>query len=344
MNHEHYIKRCLQISKLGIGTTRPNPSVGAVLVVDDRIIGEGFTSPYGGNHAEVNAISAVKDPTLLATATMYVTLEPCSHFGKTPPCADLIIKNEIKKVVIGCLDSNVLVAGKGIERLQNAGCEVIVGVLEKECKAHHRRFFTFQIKNRPFIILKWAQTLDAYIAPKNRVTQTPVWITNEVSRQLVHKWRSEEQSILVGTTTVLDDNPGLDVRHWKGEDSVRIVIDKELKIPANLKVYDGSVKTIFINETRTYAKGTIFFEKINFSEPIAIQICAVLFKHKIQSLIVEGGTKTIQTFIDENLWDEAKVFYGKVHFNDGVNAPKLDVIPTKEENIKDDILKTYLND
>ena len=344
MNHEHYIKRCLQISKLGIGTTRPNPSVGAVLVVDDRIIGEGFTSPYGGNHAEVNAISAVKDPTLLATATMYVTLEPCSHFGKTPPCADLIIKNEIKKVVIGCLDSNVLVAGKGIERLQNAGCEVIVGVLEKECKAHHRRFFTFQIKKRPFIILKWAQTLDAYIAPKNRVTQTPVWITNEVSRQLVHKWRSEEQSILVGTTTVLDDNPGLDVRHWKGEDPVRIVIDKELKIPANLKVYDGSVKTIFINETRTYAKGTIFFEKINFSEPIAIQICAVLFKHKIQSLIVEGGTKTIQTFIDENLWDEARVFSGEVHFNDGVNAPKLDVIPTKEENIKDDILKTYLND
>ena len=344
MNHEHYIKRCLEISKLGIGTTRPNPSVGAVLVVDDRIIGEGFTSPYGGNHAEVNAISAVKDQTLLAIATMYVTLEPCSHFGKTPPCADLIIKSEIKKVVIGCIDSNVLVAGKGIERLQNAGCEVIVGVLEKECKAHHKRFFTFQTKKRPFIILKWAQTLDAYVAPKNRAIQAPVWITNEASRQLVHKWRCEEQAILVGTTTVLDDNPGLDVRYWKGEDPVRIVIDKELKIPTNLKVYDGSVKTIFINESSTYVKGTIFFEKINFSKPIAIQICEVLFKHKIQSLIVEGGTKTIQTFIDENLWDEARVFSGEVHFNDGVNAPKFDVIPTKEENIKGDILKTYLND
>jgi len=344
LNHEHYIKRCLEISKLGIGTTRPNPSVGAVLVVDDRIIGEGFTSPYGGNHAEVNAISAVKDQTLLAIATMYVTLEPCSHFGKTPPCADLIIKSEIKKVVIGCIDSNVLVAGKGIERLQNAGCEVIVGVLEKECKAHHRRFFTFQTKKRPFIILKWAQTLDAYVAPKNRAIQAPVWITNEASRQLVHKWRCEEQAILVGTTTVLDDNPGLDVRYWKGEDPVRIVIDKELKIPANLKVYDGSVKTIFINESSTYVKGTIFFEKINFSKPIAIQICEVLFKHNIQSLIVEGGTKTIQTFIDENLWDEARVFSGEVHFNDGVNAPKFDVIPTKEENIKGDILKTYLND
>ena len=255
MNHEHYIKRCLEISKLGIGTTRPNPSVGAVLVVDDRIIGEGFTSPYGGNHAEVNAISTVRDSSLLATATMYVTLEPCSHFGKTPPCADLIIKSEIKKVVIGCIDSNVLVAGKGVERLQNAGCEVIVGVLEKECKAHHKRFFTFQTKKRPFIILKWAQTLDAYVAPKNRAIQAPVWITNEASRQLVHKWRSEEQAILVGTTTVLDDNPGLDIRYWKGEDPVRIIIDKELKIPANLKVYDGSVKTIFINERSTSVKG-----------------------------------------------------------------------------------------
>ena len=344
MNHEHYIKRCLEISKLGIGTTRPNPSVGAVLVVDDRIIGEGFTSPYGGNHAEVNAISTVRDSSLLATATMYVTLEPCSHFGKTPPCADLIIKSEIKKVVIGCIDSNVLVAGKGVERLQNAGCEVIVGVLEKECKAHHKRFFTFQTKKRPFIILKWAQTLDAYVAPKNRAIQAPVWITNEASRQLVHKWRSEEQAILVGTTTVLDDNPRLDVRYWKGEDPVRIIIDKELKIPANLKVYDGSVKTIFINESSTSVKGAIFFEKINFSKPIAIQICEVLFKHKIQSLIVEGGTKTIQTFIDENLWDEARVFSGEVHFNDGVNAPKFDVIPTNKENIKGDILKTYLND
>ena len=344
MNHEHYIKRCLEISKLGIGTTRPNPSVGAVLVVDDRIIGEGFTSPYGGNHAEVNAISTVRDSSLLATATMYVTLEPCSHFGKTPPCADLIIKSEIKKVVIGCIDSNVLVAGKGVERLQNAGCEVIVGVLEKECKAHHKRFFTFQTQKRPFIILKWAQTLDAFIAPKKRATQAPVWITKEVSRQLVHKWRSEEQAILVGTTTVLDDNPGLDARYWNGENPVRIIIDKELKISTNLKVYDGSVKTIFINGRSTSVKGAIFFEKINFLKPIAIQICAVLFKHNIQSLIVEGGTKTIQTFIDENLWDEARVFSGEVHFNDGLNAPILDVIPTNEENIKGDILKTYLND
>ena len=344
MNHEYYIKRCLEISKQGIGTTRPNPSVGAVLVVDDKIIGEGFTSAYGGNHAEVNAISSVKNDEDLKKATMYVTLEPCSHYGKTPPCADLIVKSGIKKVVIGCLDVNEIVAGRGIERLQNEGCEVVVGVLEKECKAHHKRFFTFHSKKRPYIILKWAQTQDGFIAPKNRVKQAPVWITQKVSRQLVHKWRGEEHSILVGTTTILDDNPSLDVRSWRGENPLRIVIDKDLKIPKDLKVYDDSVKTIFINQKVTTSNENLFFEKINFSKPIAHQICQVLFKHKVQSLIVEGGTKTIQTFIDENLWDEARVFSGLVKFNEGTKAPKLDVPFLNEENLMGDSLKTYIND
>ena len=344
MNHEYYIKRCLEISKQGIGTTRPNPSVGAVLVVDDKIIGEGFTSPYGGNHAEVNAISSVKNDEDLKKATIYVTLEPCSHYGKTPPCADLIVKSGIKKVVIGCLDVNEIVAGRGIERLQNEGCEVVVGVLEKECKAHHKRFFTFHSKKRPYIILKWAQTQDGFIAPKNRVKQAPVWITQKVSRQLVHKWRGEEHSILVGTTTILDDNPSLDVRSWRGENPLRIVIDKDLKIPKDLKVYDNSVKTIFINQKVTTSNENLFFEKINFSKPIAHQICQVLFKHKVQSLIVEGGTKTIQTFIDENLWDEARVFSGLVNFNEGTKAPKLDVPFLNEENLMGDSLKTYIND
>ena len=344
MNHEYYIKRCLEISKQGIGTTRPNPSVGAVLVVDDNIVGEGFTSPYGGNHAEVNAISSVKNDEDLNKATMYVTLEPCSHYGKTPPCADLIVKSGIKKVVIGCLDVNEIVAGRGIERLQNEGCEVVVGVLEKECKAHHKRFFTFHSKKRPYIILKWAQTQDGFIAPKNRVKQAPVWITQKVSRQLVHKWRGEEHSILVGTTTILDDNPSLDVRSWRGENPLRIVIDKDLKIPKDLKVYDDSVKTIFINQKVTTSNENLFFEKINFSKPIAHQICQVLFKHKVQSLIVEGGTKTIQTFIDENLWDEARVFSGLVKFNEGTKAPKLDVPFLNEENLMGDSLKTYIND
>ena len=344
LNHEYYIKRCLEISKQGIGTTIPNPSVGAVLVVDDKIIGEGFTSPYGGNHAEVNAISSVKNDEDLKKATMYVTLEPCSHYGKTPPCADLIVKSGIKKVVIGCLDVNEIVAGRGIERLQNEGCEVVVGVLEKECKAHHKRFFTFHSKKRPYIILKWAQTQDGFIAPKNRVKQAPVWITQKVSRQLVHKWRGEEHSILVGTTTILDDNPSLDVRSWRGENPLRIVIDKDLKIPKDLKVYDDSVKTILINQKVTTSNENLFFEKINFSKPIAHQICQVLFKHKVQSLIVEGGTKTIQTFIDENLWDEARVFSGLVKFNEGTKAPKLDVPFLNEENLMGDSLKTYIND
>ena len=344
MNHEYYIKRCLEISKQGIGTTRPNPSVGAVLVVDDKIVGEGFTSPYGGNHAEVNAISSVKNDEDLKKATMYVTLEPCSHYGKTPPCADLIVKSGIKKVVIGCVDVNEVVAGRGVEGLKNAGCDVIVGVLENECKVHHKRFFTFYTKKRPYIILKWAQTLDGYIAPKYREKQTPVWITNKTSRQLVHKWRSEEHSILVGTTTVLDDNPSLDVRSWTGENPLRIVIDKDLKIPKELKVYDGSVKTIFINQKVTTHNDNLFFEKINFSEPIAYQVCKVLFKHKVQSLIVEGGRKTIQTFIDENLWDEARVFSGSVAFNEGTMAPLLDLPFINQENLMGDSLKTYIND
>ena len=260
MNHEYYIKRCLEISKQGIGTTRPNPSVGAVLVVDDNIVGEGFTSPYGGNHAEVNAISSVKNDEDLKKATMYVTLEPCSHYGKTPPCADLIVKSGIKKVVIGCVDVNEIVSGRGVERLQNEGCEVVVGVLENECKAHHKRFFTFHSKKRPYIILKWAQTQDGFIAPKNRVKQAPVWITQKVSRQLVHKWRGEEHSILVGTTTILDDNPSLDVRSWRGENPLRIVIDKDLKIPKDLKVYDGYVKTIFINQKVTTSNENLFLK------------------------------------------------------------------------------------
>ena len=345
MNHKYYIKRCLEISKQGLGTTRPNPSVGAVLVVDNKIIGEGFTSPYGGSHAEVNAISSVKNDEDLKKATMYVTLEPCSHYGKTPPCADLIVKSGIKKVVIGCVDVNDVVAGRGVERLKNAGCEVVVGVLENECKAHHKRFFTFHSKKRPYIILKWAQTQDGYIAPKNnRVKQAPVWITQKVSRQLVHKWRSEEHSILVGTTTVLDDNPSLDVRSWSGENPLRIVIDKDLKLPKDLKVYDGSVKTIFINQKVTTSNENLFFEKIIFSKPIALEICKVLFKHKVQSLIVEGGRKTIQTFIDENLWDEARVFSGLVNFNEGTKAPKLNVPFLNEENLMGDSLKTYVND
>ena len=214
--HETYIKRCIEIAKNGLGLTAPNPMVGSVIVHNNKIIGEGYTSAYGGNHAEVNAINSVKHKELLKDATLYVSLEPCSHFGKTPPCSDLIVKHQIPNVVIGCMDDNVQVAGKGIAKLKAAGCNVTVGVLETKCKQHHKRFFTFHNKKRPYIILKWAETADGFIAPKTKNEKKPVWITNTYSRQVVHKWRAEEQAILVGTNTVLEDNPSLTVRDWTG--------------------------------------------------------------------------------------------------------------------------------
>ena len=344
LNHEYYIKRCLEISKQGIGTTRPNPSVGAVLVVDDKIIGEGFTSPYGGNHAEVNAISSVKNDEDLKKATMYVTLEPCSHYGKTPPCADLIVKSGIKKVVIGCLDVNEIVAGKGIERLQNEGCEVVVGVLENECKAHHKRFFTFHSKKRPYIILKWAQTQDGYIAPKNRAKQAPVWITQKVSRQLVHKWRSEEQAILVGTQTVIDDNPTLTVRDWVGKNPIRIVIDRNNKISKESHIFDNQVQTIVFSSLEIHSEvAHLKYIKIDFNKNSTEQIVASLYESQIQSVIIEGGMRTLQSFIDLNLWDEARVFQGKINLENGTKAPILNVKKHTKQTIKNDTLLIFRN-
>ena len=354
MKHKKYIQRCLLLAKKGIGTTRPNPSVGAVIVLNDEIIGEGYTSPYGGNHAEVNAVNSVKDVSLLKEATMYVTLEPCSHFGKTPPCADLIVKHQIKNVVIGCVDVNNLVSGKGIERLENAGCNVTVGVLEKECLEHHKRFFTVQQKKRPYIILKWAETKDGFIAPElnQDLIKRPVWISNTFSQQLVHKWRSEEHAILVGTKTVIADNPKLNVRSWEGNNPVRIILDKTLRIPEKSHVFDGSVKTIVLTESvakssRKDAIDKLVFEHIDFSTNLAEQICNVLFKQQIQSVIIEGGAQTLQTFIDANLWDEARVFEGDAVFGKGVKSPVIhgrSKSLLEEKNIKGDRLKIILND
>jgi diaminohydroxyphosphoribosylaminopyrimidine deaminase/5-amino-6-(5-phosphoribosylamino)uracil reductase len=336
----------LQIAKKGIGTARPNPSVGAVIVHQDMIIGEGFTAPYGGNHAEVNAINSVEDKSLLKEATLYVTLEPCSHFGKTPPCADLIVKHALKQVVIGCLDANSLVSGKGIERLKKASIHVVLGVLEEECRRHHKRFFTVQEKKRPYIILKWAETKDGFVAPIKKVENKPVFISNIYSQQLVHKLRSTEHAILVGTNTVLADNPKLNVRTWSGENPIRVVLDSALRVPDNSNVLDGSAKTILItatgNKKRTPKKNVIF-EEIDFSENIAKQICLVLNNHNIQSIIIEGGTQTLQSFIDENLWDEALVFVGDTSFQKGVKAPIIKK-QFNEKLIKGDVLKRYTND
>ncbi|MRH99866.1 bifunctional diaminohydroxyphosphoribosylaminopyrimidine deaminase/5-amino-6-(5-phosphoribosylamino)uracil reductase RibD [Kriegella sp. EG-1] len=341
--------RCIELGKNGLGSTYPNPMVGSVIVTNNTIIGEGFTSAYGGNHAEVNAINSVSDKSLLKSATIYVSLEPCSHYGKTPPCADLIIKNKIKKIVIGCFDPHEKVAGKGIQKLRDAGCDVEVQILEKECRTHHKRFLTFHEKKRPYIILKWAETLDGFIAPDKNLRKKnpePFWITNKKSRQLVHQWRAEEHAILVGTNTVLEDNPKLDVRDWQGNSPIRIVIDNHLKITKVHNVFDGSVKTFVLNSIKesTNSNENIEFLKLDFKNNLAQEICSVLYLKNIVSLIVEGGAKTLQSFIDANLWDEARIFRGNNMFEKGLKAPKIKGNKHSEQKIKQDTLTTYRND
>ena len=343
-NHEYFIARCIELAKNGFGTTYPNPMVGSVIVYDGQIIGEGWHRKAGEPHAEVNAIRSVKNPSVLDKATIYVSLEPCSHFGKTPPCCDLIIENKIPNIVIGTVDSNIKVAGNGIKRLREAGANVIVGILEKECHELNQRFFTFHEKKRPHIILKWAQTQDGFIAPLEKKEQKPVWITNSYSRQLVHKWRAEEQAILVGTQTVIDDNPQLNARDWNGDNPIRIVIDQNNRIPKTAHVFDNQVKTIvFSKNNAILASENIIYESIDFQQNIAQQIVERLYQHQIQSIIIEGGAKTLQTFIDANLWDEARVFIGNSKFGNGIKAPILNRAPSKKEKIGTDELLIIRN-
>ncbi len=330
--HEFYIKRCLQIAKNGLGTTQPNPMVGAVIVHNNKIIGEGYTSSYGSNHAEVNAINSVNDKSLLSQSQLYVTLEPCSHFGKTPPCSDLIIKHKIPEVIIGCIDDNPEVAGKGIAKLKAVNINIILGVLETECKMHHKRFFTFHNKKRPYIILKWAETRDGFIAPKTKNKKKPVWITNTYSRLLVHKWRAEEQAILVGTNTVIEDNPNLTVRDWKGKNPTRVVLDRYEKLNFESHIFNDEADTVKITKN-----------DMDYELPIASQICNILYARNINSVIIEGGTKTLQTFIDEDIWDEARVFIGNTEFKDGIKAPKLQGHHISETKIELDTLKIFTN-
>ncbi|MCL2027476.1 MAG: bifunctional diaminohydroxyphosphoribosylaminopyrimidine deaminase/5-amino-6-(5-phosphoribosylamino)uracil reductase RibD [Bacteroidales bacterium] len=319
--HEIYIQRCLQIAQNGLGQVAPNPLVGCVMVCDDQIIAEGFHQKYGENHAERNAISLVNDERLLKKSTLYVNLEPCSHFGKTPPCADLIIEKKIPKVVISNLDSNPEVARKGVERLRNAGIEVITGVLENEGRFLNRRFFTYIEKKRPYIILKWAQSLDGFM-----YNETERWITNDAMRNLVHKWRSEEPAIMVGTNTVLTDNPKLNVRACFGKNPLRITMDKNHKLPKNLHFFDHS-------------QPTKIYETTDLSE-----ILNDLYARKIQSLIVEGGAKLLQSFIEKNLWDETRILIGNKHLHNGLKAPKIqgkEIFSTEIEQDKAVYLFTY---
>ena len=338
--------RCIQLAKNGLGTTYPNPMVGSVLVYNDKVIGEGWHATAGAAHAEVLAIESVAPKDLLNDATLYVSLEPCSHFGKTPPCADLIISSGIKQVVIGSTDPNPKVAGKGIQKLIEAGCDVTVGVQREACEVLNKRFFTFHHKKRPYIILKWAQTTDVFIAPeevKRSVTKKPFWITNAFARQLVHKFRTEEQAILVGTNTVLADNPSLTARDWKGTSPIRVVLDRDLKIPKHASVFDVTSKTIVITQKEAISNENLHFETVDFSENLPNQICTVLYNHNIQSVLVEGGAKTLQLFIDGNLWDEAFVFTGASAFKSGLQAPEFSGKLISEIPLKEDILRHFKN-
>ncbi len=347
--HEFYMKRCIELAKNGLGTTYPNPLVGSVIVHEGKIIGEGWHKKAGEPHAEVNAVNSVTDKSLLKEATIYVSLEPCSHFGKTPPCCDLIIAREIPNIVIGTVDPFAKVAGNGIKKLIENGKNVTVGILEDECNELNKRFFTFHQKKRPYIILKWAETADGFIAPEMLKTVRhdklkPVWITNPYSRQLVHKWRTEEQAILVGTNTVLTDNPKLDARDFSGHNPVRIVLDKSGKISENYHVKNNLQKTIFITQSEKFSSTeNCIYENVIFDKNLVQSITSILYKHEIQSVIIEGGLKTLQSFIDENIWDEARIFIGQTTFQNGTIAPKLSGFLANRFNLMEDELKIIRN-
>ena len=316
---ELFMLRALELAKLGTGSVSPNPRVGCVIVYENKIIGEGWHTIFGGPHAEVNAIDSVKDKSLLSSATLFVTLEPCSHIGKTPPCADLLIKSKIKHVIIATEDPNPLVAGRGIRKLQEAGICVTVGLLSREAQILNNHFFTFIKSEKPYVILKWAQTADGFIAPKSRERQ---WISNVYSRQLVHKWRTEVDAVLVGSDTVLFDNPELNVRDWSGRNPTRIVIDRNLKLPLTHNVLSKNQKTIWYNLLSNSVDGNLTLVKIeadNFLQKMLLDLGA----RSIQSLLVEGGAKVHSLFIEANLWNEARLFYSPVKFGDGIKAAVL---------------------
>lgn len=343
-NHELYMQRCLEIASMGIGNTAPNPMVGALIIHKDHIIGEGYHRVYGEAHAEVNAIAAVEDKSLLKDSTLYVNLEPCSHYGKTPPCADLIVRSGIPRVIIGTTDPNPAVNGRGIAILKQAGCEVVTNVLKEECEALNKRFFTAQKYQRPYIILKWAETADHFIDKIRTPEEKPEWITNQASRILVHKWRSEEQAIMIGTETALMDNPRLNVRDWSGKNPVRIILDNHLRLPSGLNVFDGSVPTIvYTSKEYVSQKPNLQFVKMDFEKDVISSIISHLYCNKIQSILVEGGAALISSLLENNLWDEARVFQGKALFHNGIHAPKLTLKPVSEFDIDGVSLRFYNN-
>ena len=342
MKHELYMQRCIELAQNGAGNVSPNPMVGAIVVYDDKIIGEGYHQFYGEAHAEVNAIKAVKDKSLLSRATIYVSLEPCAHFGKTPPCSDLIIESKIPNAVIGCRDSFTEVDGKGIEKLRKAGVNVIFGVLEKDCLDLNKRFFTFHEKKRPYIILKWAQSQDGFM-DKIRTDTCPTinWITHPNTKQLTHKWRSEEDAILIGKNTAIKDNPALTTRAVDGKNPVRIVIDRKLELSKDLNIFNQGAKTIILNELKNQENESILYRKVFFTS-FFDDLWAICAENSITSLIVEGGAFTLNQFLENDLWDEIRVLTGKPFFSEGVKAPQLNIKPAEKFTFGKDKITYYI--
>ena len=343
--NEKYMKRCIELARLGAGSVSPNPMVGCIIICRGKIIGEGFHQKYGEAHAEVNAVNSVANPELLKESTLYVTLEPCAHHGLTPPCSDLIVQKQIPRVVIGAIDPFSEVAGKGIEKLRKAGIEVELGILEKECRELNKRFFTFHKKKRPYIILKWAQTLDGFIDIERTREEfgEPIWITGDLALRLVHKIRSEEDAILVGTSTAEKDNPSLSVRHWTGRNPVRAVIDKNLRLSENLNLFDGTQKTLVFNSVKNTENETAEWIQLEFTTDIIPQILSALYSRKILSVIVEGGKKLLESFILSGNWDEAHVFIGNNFFYTGIKAPQIKGYLKFNEMLGNDWLKVLKN-
>ncbi len=351
MHHtdEQYMRRCLELARMGVGMVAPNPMVGCVIVYEGNIIGEGWHQVYGGPHAEVNAVEQVADKSLLSQSTVYVSLEPCAHFGKTPPCADLLVKHKVGRVVIGMVDPFSEVSGKGIARLEAAGIPVTVGVLEDECKKLNKRFIVFNEQKRPYVILKWAQTTDGFLGPDADKVSPEVYaaqrhITGKTVQTLVHKWRGEEAAIMVGTKTAKTDNPRLDTRAYSGNNPVRVVIDREHVLPDSLNLLDGSIPTLVFTSKNSQSKhAQTTYVTIDFDNPVWPQILAELHNRKLQSIIVEGGAFTLNTILDSGLWDELQVFTASHTLTAGVRAPVVKGKLTEQFTVDGSQFKRYRN-
>ncbi|MDD2284797.1 MAG: bifunctional diaminohydroxyphosphoribosylaminopyrimidine deaminase/5-amino-6-(5-phosphoribosylamino)uracil reductase RibD [Paludibacter sp.] len=345
MNYEEkYMYRCLQLAAYGAGYVAPNPMVGAVVVHNDRIIGEGFHQRFGESHAEPNAIHAVKDESLLTESTLYVNLEPCSHFGKTPPCANLIVEKGIPRVVVGTLDPNPKVSGKGIEILKNAGVEVVTGILEDTCYQLNKRFFTWQKEKRPYVLLKWAQTRDGFIDRiRENATTPPLQISDNMTKQLTHRVRSENQAIMVSTNTVVLDNPSLTVRNWSGKNPIRIVLDRTGRIPRDYKIFDQTVKTLVFTENPHESTEKVIYIHLQFDENMLGNMLKIIASQGIHSVLVEGGSMLLNSFIKSGLWDEARTEVSDILTGNGVPAPSTEVAAECSTNINNHLYLIYKN-